>query len=301
MNLRAKALAAAYKLFPFPLTGDLRPNGGSVQCDISCVINFYGRIELLEGILYSLLLQSLPKRDFEVILVEDKNGTREGRDISEKFGELLNVKYFALSTNCGKMGFSRNFGLSKATGKYVLFLDDDTVILQRDFLSILINEFESSKADAIMSLGSASYCLLKGRYSFHDPYFPSNRCMAHRREALRKLGGFLSEIIGQEDVELVIRFIASGMILRASSRLSYLHPPMIVNDLGKPAAVGVSFARLRKRYPLFIWLAMLLNGLRWFPLLLWPISTKCRMQGRFSAGFLLGIFYSIMGRKIEYN
>ncbi|MER3447010.1 MAG: glycosyltransferase family 2 protein [Candidatus Dadabacteria bacterium] len=301
MGLRSKMLVSAYRLFPFSLRGDADLDYIYPECDISCIINFYGRTNMLKNVLSSLSEQNLPKERFEVILIEDKGGTKEGRDILEEFKSRLNVKYFALRENYGKMGYSRNVGISKSKGKFILFLDDDTVIIQNDFLSNLIEEFETSSADAIIPHGSTSYCVLDGKYSFHDPYFPSNRCMAYKREVLKELGGFVSDIIGQEDVELVVRFIASGKEFYNSRRLEFLHPPLILNNLNKAAAVGMSFARLRNRYPLLIWIILLMNGSRYLPTLLFPISKKLRMRGKFSLGFLLGILYSMTGRKIEYN
>jgi len=301
MNLRSKILIAVYKAFPFSLKGDAQIDTMNPVHDISCIINFYGRINLLEGILYSLSEQDLTKERFEVILVEDQGGTAEGRYISEGFKTKLNIRYFTLPENYGRMGYSRNFGLSQAKGRYILFLDDDTVIHQNNFLSTLINEFELSPADAIIPRGNASYCLLKGKYSYHDPYFPTNRCMAYRREVMSKLRGFISEIIGQEDVEFVIRFLAPGRTFYNSRKLHYLHPPLLINNLRKPAAVGMSFVKLRKRYPVIIWLMLLLNGSRYVPLLLFPINIKWRMQGKFSLGFLEGVIYSIIGRRVEYT
>ena len=292
---------AAYKLFPFSLKGDIHLGSVNPDYDISCVINFYGRINLLEGILYSLSEQNLSKENFEVILVEDRGGTEDGKNISEKFSNRLKIQYFALPENYGKMGYSRNFGLLKTKGKYILFLDDDTVILDKDFLSNLIDKFEKSGADAIIPFGSASYCLLKERYSFHDPYFPTNRCVAYKREILKKLGGFVSEIVGQEDVEFVIRFMTSGKKFYNSQILEYFHPPLIVNNLNKPAAVGSSFVKLKKRYPFFIWLLLLINGSRYLPLLLFPLNKKWLMQGKFSLGFLFGVIYSIFGIRLEYK
>lgn len=301
MSFRAKFLMAAYKFTPFSLKGDINMNSVNPDYDISCVINFYGRINLLEGILYSLSAQNLPKEKFEVILVEDRGGTEDGRTIAEKFGEWLNIRYFALSENYGKMGYSRNVGLSKTKGKYVLFLDDDTVILDKNFLSNLIIEFEKSGTDSLIPFGSASYCLLKEKYSFHDPYFPTNRCVAYKRDVLKELGGFVSEIVGQEDVEFVIRFIASGRKFYNSQILEYFHPPLIINNLNKPAAVGSSFVKLKKRYPFFMWLLLLINGSRYLPLLLFPVNKKWLMQGKFSLGFLRGIILSMIGITHEYK
>jgi glycosyltransferase involved in cell wall biosynthesis len=301
MNVRSKILIAAYKLFPFSLKGDAQIDTINPVCDISCIINFYGRIHLLEGILYSLFEQDLTKERFEVILVEDKGGTEDGKLISKRFNTKLNIKYFTLSENYGRMGYSRNYGLSQAKGKYILFLDDDTVILQNNFLSILISEFETSGVDAIIPFGSPSFCLLKEKYDFHDPYYPTNRCMAYRRNVLKELGGFVSEIIGQEDVEFVIRYIASGKKFQNMPELEYYHPPLIANKIGKAAAVGASFARLRKRYPFFIWIMLLMNGLRYLPMAIFPITVKWRMQGRFSLGFVLGIMYAFFGKETGYK
>ncbi len=301
MDLRSKVLTTAYRLFPFSLKGDVELKDIKPGCDVSCVINFYGAIHLLEGILYSLAGQDLSKEGFEVILVEDRGGTVEGKEISEKFNTMLNIRYFTLPENYGIMGFLKNYGLSKTRGKYILFLDDDTVILQNDFISMLIKEFESTGADAVVPRGRASYCLLKGRYDFHDPYFPTNRCMAYKREVLRELAGFVSEVIGQEDVEFVIRFVAAGRRFHNSNILNYLHPPLIFNNLNKAMAVGKAFVLLRNRYPLVIWFMLLANGLRYLPLMFLPLKMKWRMQGKFSFGFLLGILYSMSGRKIEYR
>ncbi len=301
MDLRSRILTAAYRLFPFSLKGDAQLKDITPGCDVSCVINFFGGIHLLEGILYSLAEQGLSKERFEVILVEDRGGTVEGKDISEKFKPMLNIRYFTLQENYGVIGFLKNYGLSKTKGKYVLFLDDDTVILQNDFLSLLIKEFETTGTDAIVPHGSASYCLLKGRYDYHDPYFPTNRCMAYKRSVLKELSGFASEMTGQEDVEFVIRFIAAGRRFHNSNILSYMHPPLVFNNLNKAMAVGKSFVLLRNRYPLIIWLMLLANGLRYLPLILLPLKTKWYMQGKFSLGFLLGILHSMSGRKVEYR
>lgn len=301
MDIRTAALKAAYSLFPFSLKGDADVGDARPGCEVSCVINFYKRTDLLRVILACLSEQDLGRERFEVVLVEDRGGTSEGRETAGEFGDALDISYHTLDANFGVMGYSRNYGLSKTGGRYVLFLDNDTVILDRGFLSALVREFELTHTDAIMPRGSASYSIIEGRYSFHDPYFPTNRCMAYRRETLRDLSGFVSGIVGQEDVEFAVRLAASGKNALRSERLSYMHPPLVTTGTGKAAAVGLSFARLRKRYPLPVWLMLLANGSRYLPLLAVPFSTKCKMQGTFSLGFLKGVWYSFTGRKIDYN
>ncbi|MBF0473935.1 MAG: glycosyltransferase family 2 protein [Nitrospirae bacterium] len=301
MNLRSALLQGLNKIFPFSLKGDLEISSEIKGVELSCLINFYGRIDLLSGILFSLSEQYLDKKKFEVILVEDRGGTDEGRAIAEKFKRRLNIRYFVVTENYGILGAARNFGVSMAYGRIILFLDDDTIILQRDFLSTLIREFETLKCNAIIPHGSANYSLLKHKYSYHQAYFPTNRCMAYCRKTLSELHGFVSSIVGQEDVEFVIRFIASGRKFYYSPRLRYYHPPLIVNNLNKSTAVGLSFAGLRKRYPLVVWLMLMANGVRHLPLLAVPFSEKSKMQGRFSLGFIKGIFYWMSGKKTDYK
>lgn len=301
MDFRSYILRTLYKLFPFDLTGDQELDPEVKGPAVSCVINFYGRVELMRNILTCLSDQNLRADNFEVVIVEDRGGTKEGKELVSEYREKLNIKYFVLEENFGVMGYARNFALSKTSGEYILFLDDDTIILDKDFLQLLVKEFEQTGADAVMPYGSASFCLIKDSYSYHDPYFPTNRCMTYTRETLSELKGFVSQIIGQEDVEFTVRLTASGKKMYRSNLLSYMHPPLIYNNTNKAAAVGYSFTRLRKRYPFVIWLLLLVNGFRYIPLYLIPGSTKYRMQARFSLGFAKGVWYSITGRQIGYN
>lgn len=295
--MRERILSTLYRWFPFDLRGDCLVPVISEGISLSCVINFYGRINLLEGILYSLMGQDVPHNQFEIILVEDQGGTEAGRLAAEYFSQELPIRYLPLDANYGTMGYSRNFGLLHSRGKYILFLDDDTVLQQTNFLSLLIAAFESNPgADALVPCGSASYAVIDGRYDFHDPYFMTSRCTAYRRTVLAELGGFVSDFIGQEDVEFVIRFHMAGKHAQNASDLNYFHPPLLVPNLRKPEAVGASFYRLKGRYHWVVWLLVLLNCSR--HALLWFIPRrKNREQGRFGIGFLRGVLASALNRQ----
>ncbi|MGI9533906.1 MAG: glycosyltransferase [Thermodesulfobacteriota bacterium] len=300
MFFRTKVLTILNKLFPVPEYGDAVIDN-DVKYKISCIINFYGRTELLRNILYCLKEQDFDEKSFEVLLVEDRNGTREGKKIADDFSKDLNVKYITLKDNFGIMGYSRNLGICESEGKYILFLDDDTIILQSNFLSRLYELFEQKKPDGIMPKGYASFCITKNKYQFHDPFYPTNRCMAYSRKTLMELKGFKSKIIGQEDVEFTLRLYTGKRQLIRESHLIYFHPPLIQHNYTKSASVGLSYYNLKNEYPFIIWVLLLINGCRYLPLGLLPINEKYRNQFKFSKGFFLGIIYGIKGKTADYK
>lgn len=300
--MRRALLAWLYKLFPFDLKGDCLVPPARDGIRISCIINFYGRLDLLAGILHSLVQQQFDKERFEVILVEDRNGTEAGRRMADEFGEYLQTVYLPLDRNFGRMGYSRNYGLNRSRGDVILFLDDDTVIQQDDFLAILDEVFgQNREIDAAVPHGHASYALIDGKYDHHDPYFMTSRCTAYRRRALADLGGFMDHFVGQEDVEFVIRFLMAGKRCENAPRLNYFHPPLLVANFRKPKAVGYSFYQLKSKYPPITWIITVFNCARHAPLYLLPFR-RCREMGRFGIGFLAGVLVSLFKKEgFQYN
>lgn len=295
--MRAAILRSLYRAFPFQLQGDCTVPESSGSIRISCIINFYGRLDLLQGILHSLAEQQYPHDAFEVVLVEDRGGTDSGQALAAEFSGRLQIVYLALDANFGKMGYSRNYGLARSRGELILFLDDDTVIMQQDFLEQLEKLFmEHPAIDALVPHGHAAWACREDRYDFHDPYFMTSRCTAYRRQVLQELGGFMSYFVGQEDVEFVTRFSIAGKISRVSPELDYFHPPLLVPNTRKPRAVGFSFYGLKGRYSWPVWLLLLANCARHAPLILLP-GRRFKEQGRFGIGFLLGVLDGIRGNK----
>jgi glycosyltransferase involved in cell wall biosynthesis len=295
--LRENILHFLYKCAPFDLKGDCIVPPAVEGIQISCLINFYGRLDLLRGILHSLAQQNYPRDAFEVILVEDRGGTESGKKLAAEFDDRLQIQYAPLDKNFGLMGYSRNYALSVSRGEYILFLDDDTTILQNDFLQVMYDAFaKNKKIDAVIPHGMASYSLIKGKYGYHDPYFMTSRCTAYRRAVLAELGGFMGHFVGQEDVEFVVRFCLAGKKVRNISALEYYHPPLLVPNFRKPKAVGFSFTGLRARYPFIVWLMVILNCARHAPLYLLPIR-RYREMGRFGIGFLVGVILSLFKKE----
>ncbi len=301
MAFREKTIRFLNKLFPIKVKGDAIIPDTETEYQLSCIINFYKRPQLLKNILSGLSEQNIDKNIFEVVMVEDRGGSEEGQRIVDEFRDKININYHPLDKNFGVMGYSRNFGINKSRGKYLLFLDDDTIILKIDFLKNLLNIFENEKTDVMLPKGISSYCIIKDQYQFHDPYFPTNRCTAYTRETIKELGGFISDFIGQEDVEITVRLIISGKKIMKTNKIQYLHPPLIYSSFNKSASVGYSFASLYNKYPFIIWSFLLINGCRYLPLIFFPVTKKIRNKITFSIGFLIGIINKLFKRKTGYN
>ncbi|NOY65202.1 MAG: hypothetical protein GXO97_07405 [Nitrospirae bacterium] len=118
--------------------------------------------------------------------------------------------------------------------------------------------------------------------------------MAYRRKCILELKGFDNNFIGQEDVEFAIRFLAKGYKFITTSEIQYYHPPLIVDNLNKAAAVGYSFSK--SKYNIWFKLLLGINGARWLPRILFPTKKNLYMA-RFSRGFILGFAKGMLGAK----
>jgi glycosyltransferase involved in cell wall biosynthesis len=91
---------------------------------ISVIIPTYNRAEVLDRNLRLLSVQTLPRREYEVIVVDDGSTDETPRLLAEwQTKELLDLKVLT-QKNSGQ-GSARNAALELATGRQVLFLGDD--------------------------------------------------------------------------------------------------------------------------------------------------------------------------------
>ena len=92
---------------------------------VTVIIPFYNRLELLKKSINSVLSQTY--KNIELIIVDDAStvDVEEIKYICKK----NNIKYFRLSKNSGP-STARNFGISKASGEYIAFLDSDDEFLE---------------------------------------------------------------------------------------------------------------------------------------------------------------------------
>ena len=114
------------------------------QLDISIVVPIYNASKYLNKCLDSLVNQT--KKELEFILIND-GSTDNSEDIIKSYNDSR-IKYFKRSNH--GIGNTRNFGINKASGKYIMFLDSDDY-LEYDACEVLYKKINTDKLDLVVS------------------------------------------------------------------------------------------------------------------------------------------------------
>jgi len=88
----------------------------------SIIVPVFNRPDEVDELLDSLTRQTLT--DFEVVIVED-GSQQPCETVCKKYADRLDLHYFA-KANSGP-GQSRNYGVERAKGDYVIILDSDVI------------------------------------------------------------------------------------------------------------------------------------------------------------------------------
>lgn len=188
----------------------------------SFIIPVYNRPDEVDELLDSLTKQTA--HDFEVIVVEDGSAV-PCREVCEKYSQCLDIHYYAKS-NSGP-GQSRNYGVERAQGEYVIILDSD-VVLPENYLAAVSKELNRQTADAFGGPDCAhpsftdtqkaiSYSMtsffttggIRGGKKKLDKFYPRSFNMGIRHEVYERLGGFSKMRFG-EDIDFSIRIFKAG-------------------------------------------------------------------------------------------
>ena len=188
----------------------------------SIIIPVYNRpVEILE-LLTSLVNQ--PFRDFEVIVVEDGSLDRCDR-IAAQFQDKIAIRYF-FKQNEGP-GPSRNFGFSKASGKYFVVFDSDCIIPVTYFPAVVqslsVDKWDAwggpdkAHGDFTVLQRAMGYTMssilttggIRGGKKASEAFLPRSFNMGMSREVFIKTGGFNFTHFA-EDIELSIRIRKAG-------------------------------------------------------------------------------------------
>ncbi len=109
---------------------------------ISVVICSYNRADYIINAIDSLYRQTLPKKDFEVFVV-DNNSIDNTEDLVQAYireHEDFNIVY--LTESAQGASFARNTGAAFSKGRYLCFMDDDAVA-EEHYLERIVQFFQT--------------------------------------------------------------------------------------------------------------------------------------------------------------
>lgn len=113
---------------------------------ISVVITTYNRCHLLKVAVNSVLMQTY--KNIELIIVDDESNddTRSYlKDLEEQYENDSEIKVKVIYTSHLGLGYSRKPGLEKVTGRYLLLMDSDDYILDKNYFETAVKIMQENK------------------------------------------------------------------------------------------------------------------------------------------------------------
>ncbi len=189
---------------------------------LSVIIAIFNRKEELKELLESFEKQIVTP--FEILIIDD-GSTEDLSPIIDMFTASLPLLYFK-KENSGP-GLSRNYGATKATGDYLLFLDSDCLVPE-EYISSIHIALGENKVDAFGGSDSArfdfntiqkaiSYSMtsilttggIRGKSKAVTKFQPRSFNMGISKKVFEFVGGFSDLRIG-EDPDLSLRLWENG-------------------------------------------------------------------------------------------
>lgn len=188
----------------------------------SIIIPVYNRPVEVEELLDSLLEQDYA--NFEVIIVED-GSTEPSLEVVKRYQDRIDIQYF-FKPNTGP-GDSRNYGMAKATGDYIVLFDSDCLIPSNYFREVekglnvrqldayggpdAAHESFSVVQKAINYAMTSFFTTggIRGKEKNLDNFTPRSFNMGVSKAVYEKVGGF-SDVHPGEDPDWSYRIMDAG-------------------------------------------------------------------------------------------
>ncbi len=193
------------------------------RLNVSVVIPAHNRVDSLKRLFGVLSSQSLPKENFEVIVIyyiKDKK-------IEKVVKEERKSNFNCFSSDSIFPDKKRNIGIKKAKNEIVAFIDDDC-IPEKDWLQNICKEFGSNPTIAAIegkTVGSTNELFCHSTENKSGGKFPACN-LAVKKSVLEQIRGF-DENYGffREDTDLAFKIIHLGVKIIFSDRVVVKHPP----------------------------------------------------------------------------
>lgn len=206
-----------------------------MELKFSIIVPVYNRPDEVDELLDSLTKQT--DKDFEVVIVEDGSET-DCIDIINTYKEQLNVEYY-YKENTGP-GTSRNYGMERAKGNYMIIFDSDCIIPER-YIEIVRKALTFNYVDAYggpdmahpsftITQKAINYSMtsllttggIRGKNKSLEKFHPRSFNMGYSKEVFLRTNGFSTMRFG-EDIDMSIRIMNAGFRTRLIEQAAVYH------------------------------------------------------------------------------
>ena len=236
--------------------------------EISVVIPTYNRLDTLEHVVPTLLAQTLPQSDYELLICDSNSNDGTAEYLAKVHADHPNVRHLPGAYNGRAM--ARNAGIASAQGDVVLFNDSD-ILASPDLLEQHLRHHREQRNIAVVGwevqvkdLGDYAYKRdhPAERGHLHPPsrkalswlYFLTGNASV-RRDDLLRVGSFDESFTGygHEDLELGYRLEKAGLRILYEPRAVNYHCQDVPHDdqKEKMKLAGRSTARFYRKHPEF--------------------------------------------------
>lgn len=202
---------------------------------ISIIICTFNRSSLLKRAIASLMAQSIPSNEYEIIII-DNNSTDNTRQIVTETIRIAQNNIFYFHEPEQGLSLARNRGIREARGEIVAFLDDDA-LADYIWLEKLLEGFSSERTacvggrvtpfwDKLTGWPGWLHSRLIGFYTvvnygdceyLHYPNYPAGTNIAFRKAAFAVAGNFNAalgrtgqSLLSMEEADICLRIEQAG-------------------------------------------------------------------------------------------
>jgi len=219
---------------------------------VSVVVITKNNAKTVEECIFSLLNQTWPKENYEIIFVDGHSSDGTDKLIKKYAKDHLFLKIYY--ENYGTMGYARNLGVSKSKGDIIAFTDGDAVA-PKDWIENIANMFDH--AVQLIAMGGLDIMVFSGESGrIIDSWRRLRRAVgvkaipciktvnfAIRRDAILSCGGFDQGLNHWDEAELMARLYSK------TKACKILYDPEIIvyHKRERASSVGMRIKKIFKK------------------------------------------------------
>lgn len=263
---------------------------------LSIVLLTYARDAAVQGLLSHIRPLVAQRTDVEIVLVDNN---QDERDRSALLAGFPQAKLYKTYKNLGAT-VGRNCGIEIATGKYLLFLDDDAVVYPADFVDVIFRLFDRYPKAGILAFKSLDFetkKLIVEEFPHTNKRLPADKpfktfrfigvANAVRRKVFEEVGHYRPDFFyAAEEFDLAYRAIKAGYEIWYAPDVWVLHKHDPAGRMPSMTAVETNY-----RNKLRVGFLHLPSHIRLINMLAWTAFVIWRSRGKAAWRKVLSEFY----------